>query len=323
MTVLASRIFSGLYSQQFDRVFHGLKPGCTPACSLSRICRFHTERRLPAPRECFNIAWYAYCIGEKQAFPELARHRKPVPLETVVGVSGNQVFLYPASDLAVIVSEHNPSENLNQKSGIDHARVIADCFQHSTVLPFRFGTVFNDDEALRKSIRSNQRQFLSNIEKLRGKTEMHLKIFVDDCCTKEITKHLPAEGVGREYLTSLRENAVRQRERQTRARAVSFQMHRLFAPLDEEVSCRLTESGKMVLDIAHLIDRKCVERYQNKFASTSVAMRDCQMQVSGPWPPYHFVHRLTRANATSSVPAPVNPATQVVRVPEPAAHAMV
>ena len=54
------------------------------------------------------MAWYAYCIGEKQAFPELARHRKPVPMESVIGVSGNQVFLYPASDLAIIVSEHNP-----------------------------------------------------------------------------------------------------------------------------------------------------------------------------------------------------------------------
>jgi hypothetical protein len=56
----------------------------------------------------------------------------------------------------------------------------------------------------------------------------------------------------------------------------------------------------MVLDIAHLIDRKYVERYQNKFTSTCAMMRDCQMQLSGPWPPYHFVHRLTR---TSHVPA--------------------
>ena len=71
-------------------------------------------------------------------------------------------------------------------------------------------------------------------------------------------------------------------------------MHRLFAPLDEEVSCRLTESGKMVLDIAHLIDRKCVERYLNKFSATCTAMREYRMQLSGPWPPYHFVHRLTR-----------------------------
>ena len=214
------------------------------------------------------MAWYAYCIGEKQAFPELARHRKPVPLESVHGVSGNQVFLYPASDLAVIVSEHNPTESLNQKSGVDHARVIADCFKHSTVLPFRFGTIFNDDDSLRKSIRSNQRQFLGNIDKLRGKTEMHLKILVDDCCAREFAQ-LSSDKVGRGYLTNLRETATRQRERQTRARAVSFQMHRLFMPLDEEVSCRLTETGKMVLDIAHLIDRKYVERYQNKFTTTS------------------------------------------------------
>ena len=250
------------------------------------------------------MAWYAYCIGEKQAFPELARHRKPVPMESTVGVSGNQVFLYPASDLAVIVSEHNPQETLNQKSGIDHARVIADCFKHSTVLPFRFGTVFHDDETLRKSIRSNQRQFLGNIDKLRGKTEMHIKILVDDCCGRSTEKQQPAEGVGREYLSHLRENASRQRERQTRARAVSFQMHRQFLPLDEDVSCRLSESGKMVLDIAHLIDRKNVERYQNKFATTAAMMRECQMQISGPWPPYHFVHRLTRTSHSQPQAAP-------------------
>ena len=254
------------------------------------------------------MAWYAYCIGEKQAFPELARHRKPVPLVSVQGVSGNQVFLYPASDLAVIVSEHNPQEILNQKSGVDHARVIADCFQHSTVLPFRFGTIFNDDEALRKSIRSNQRQFVGNLDKLRGKAEMHLKIFVDDCCGKELhASH--GDGAGHEYLSNLRENAVRARERQTKARAVSFQMHRMFMPLDEDVSCRLLDNGKMLLDIAHLIDRKHVERYQNKFATTSATMRECHMQVSGPWPPYHFVHRLTRGShsqpqpATTSAPA--------------------
>ena len=264
------------------------------------------------------MAWYAYCIGEKQAFPELARHRKPVPLESVSGVSGNQVFLYPASDLAIVVSEHNPQENLNQKAGVDHARVIADCFKHSTVLPFRFGTVFNDDETLRKSIRSNQRQFVSNIEKLRGKTEMHLRIQVDDCAP-EIARHAPTESVGREYLSNLRENAARTRERQTRARAVSFQMHRLFMPLDEEVSCRLTENGKMVLDIAHLIERKHVERYQNKYATTTTMMRECLMQLSGPWPPYHFVHRLTRSHShAAEKPAAASTVAVPLLTPAPA-----
>jgi len=241
-------------------------------------------------------------------------------MESLAGVSGNQVFLYPASDLAVVVSEHNPLEPLNQKSGVDHARVIADCFQHSTVLPFRFGTVFNDDDSLRKAIRSNQRQFLNNIDKLRGKTEMHLKIFVDGSCSRVMERQLTSEGAGREYLTNLRENAARQRERQTRARAVSFQMHRLFLPQDEEVSCRLTESGRMVLDIAHLIDRKYVDRYHNKFSTTCAIMRECQMQLSGPWPPYHFVHRLTRPSHPHPQPAAVVPDLATLPLVAPEVH---
>ena len=77
-----------------------LYPRSTPECRLFPIFkRFHQRAaayRRPR-RECPVMAWYAYCIGEKQAFPELARHRKPVPLESTLGVSGNQVFLYPAS----------------------------------------------------------------------------------------------------------------------------------------------------------------------------------------------------------------------------------
>jgi Gas vesicle synthesis protein GvpL/GvpF len=251
------------------------------------------------------MAWYAYCITEKQAFPELLRHRKPIPMESVAGIHGNQIFLYPASDLAVIVSEHSPAESLSQKAAVEHARVIADCFKLSTVLPFRFGTVFHDDDALRRSIRSNQRQFCTNIERLRGKTEMHLKVTLDDCLRDPHHPYRPCaeeHAVGKEYLSNLRETAALQRERQTKARSVSVQMHRMFTPLDEEVTCRRTDAGKMLLDIAHLIDTRSVERYQNKYSSASQLMKDCQMQLSGPWPPYHFVHRLTRStsNGTSN-----------------------
>src|SRR5580704_7031163 len=171
---------------------------------------------LKARVERLFMAWYAYCITEKQAFPELIRHRKPIPMEAVSGIQGNQVFLYPASELAVIVSEHSPSDNFNQRAAMDHARVIADCFKSSTVLPFRFGTVFADDDALRRSIRSNQRQFITNIERLRGKAEMHLKVMLDDCCRDQLRRYVPAAAlptVGKAYLSDLRENAALQRER--------------------------------------------------------------------------------------------------------------
>ncbi|HEX4036490.1 MAG TPA: GvpL/GvpF family gas vesicle protein [Acidobacteriaceae bacterium] len=257
------------------------------------------------------MAWYAYCITERTAFPELLRHRKPIPMEAATGIQGNQIFLYPASDLAVIVSEYSSSETLNHQAGLEHARVISDCFKTSTVLPFRFGTVFADDEALRRSIRSNQRQFITNIERLRGKAEMHLKVLLDDCCKDQIRKYLPEGSVGKAYLSNLRESAALQRERQTKARAVTVQMHRMFLPLAEEVTCKRIDTGKMLLDIAHLIDSSMVERYQNKYSSASVLMKDCQMQLSGPWPPYHFVHRLTHHGTAATVASTPRPAAHI------------
>ena len=225
-----------------------------------------------------------------------------MPLTGVSGIFGNQTFLFPASDLAVIVSEHSPEDHARiqeagQQPAKDHARVIADCFKHSTVLPFRFGTTFQDDDALRRSVRSNQRHFQANVERLRGKAEMHLKVLVDDICPGNATRDMT---VGQQYLTSLRESASRQRERQSKARALSIQMHRMFLPLAEEITCKRMDTGKMLLDIAHLIDNKTVERYQNKYTSATLELKDCRMQLSGPWPPYHFVHRTAQPHQHSA-----------------------
>ena len=250
------------------------------------------------------MAWYAYCIAERQCFPELARHRRPMPLTGVSGLFGNQTFLFPAGDLAVIVSEHAADDHQRilsdpQPSAKDHGRVISDCFKLSTVLPFRFNTTFADDDGLRRSVRSNQRHFLANVERLRGKAEMHLKVLVDDTCPGNFTdaQATREKSVGQQYLSSLRDSASRQRERQSKARALSVQMHRMFLPLAEEITCKRMESGKMLLDIAHLIDHKTVERYQNKYSSATTELKDCRMQLSGPWPPYHFVQRNSAAHA--------------------------
>ena len=56
------------------------------------------------------MSWYAYCITERNAFPELSRHRRPMPLAGITGLFGNQAFFFPAADLAVIVSEHMPED---------------------------------------------------------------------------------------------------------------------------------------------------------------------------------------------------------------------
>src|ERR1700691_6321551 len=92
---VASRNFMGLVFGIGHSGYASKPPASCPLCSYSQ---FHKASPTSGPSrrtrtECLVIAWYAYCIGEKQAFPELAGHRKPVPMESVLGARGNQGFL--------------------------------------------------------------------------------------------------------------------------------------------------------------------------------------------------------------------------------------
>ncbi len=234
------------------------------------------------------MAWYAYCITEQSTFQN-GRVRRPFPIEHLRGINGSPVFGYPSGDFAVVVSEHIPGASYNQQSVIEHARVVSECFRNATVLPFRFGTIFDSDEALRQAVRSNRKTFLESVAKLRGKAEMHLKVIVrEDGSVQTIgADDLPATAGG-EYLAKLREKASRDRERQTKARAVSVQVHKLFNPLQEEITCKRMDAG-VVIDIAHLIDTKTVEKYQNRYNTAMKQLKNCEVALSGPWPPYHFM----------------------------------
>ena len=69
---------------------------------------------------------------------------------------------------------------------------------------------------------------------------------------------------GGQYLERLHVIATRDRERQTKARAVSVQVNKLLAPLEHETSCKRIHAG-LVIDIAHLIDATSLQKYQNRY----------------------------------------------------------
>lgn len=234
------------------------------------------------------MAWYAYCITEQQGLQAGTRARRPFVIDNLRGVNDAPVFAYPSGEFAVIVSEHSTSKPLTQQEIVDHARVISECFRTMTVLPFRFGTIFESDEALRRAVRTNRKTFMESVARLRGKAEMHFKILLKDAVVEQALKDLPA-GVGGEYLRKLREQASRVRERQTKARALSLQVHKLFSPLEEDIVCKRTDAGTMLLDFAHLIDTSSISKYQNRYSAATRHFKDCQVSITGPWPPYHFM----------------------------------
>jgi hypothetical protein len=223
-------------------------------------------------------------------------------LEGIQGVNGAAVLSYPSGEFTVIVSEYDrDGSQLGEKHVLEHARVVSVCFRSGTVLPFRFGTIFDTDEALRQAVRANRRTFGQSVARLKGKAEMHLKVLVRDGSLRTAMPDVVLPNtVGGEYLVKLREKASKDRERQTKARALSVQVHKLFNPLEEEISCKRVDSDGMLIDIAHLIDSKSVEKYQNRYNSAAKQLKNCELLISGPWPPYHFLPGKLRTVAGNS-----------------------
>jgi hypothetical protein len=247
------------------------------------------------------MSWYAYCLTEQQTLNG-SRARRPFLLEGIQGVNGAAVLSYPSGELTVSVSEYDRNgAELGEKHVLEHARVVSVCFRSGTVLPFRFGTIFDTDEALRQAVRANRRAFGQSVARLRGKAEMHLKVLVRDGSLRAAMPDVVLPNtVGGEYLMKLREKASKDRERQTKARALSVQVHKLFNPLEEEISCKRVDSDGMLIDIAHLIDSKSVEKYQNRYSSAAKQLKNCELLISGPWPPYHFLPGKLRTVAGNS-----------------------
>src|SRR5689334_3443336 len=161
------------------------------------------------------MSWYAYCLTEQQ-LTNGTRTRRPFMLEGIQGVNGATVLSYPSGDFAVIVSEFDrATTTLDEKHVLEHARVVSVCFRQGTVLPFRFGTIFDTDESLRHAVRANRRAFGESVAKLKGKAEMHVKLLVRDGALKELRDVQIPNTVGGEYLAKLREKATADRERQT------------------------------------------------------------------------------------------------------------
>jgi hypothetical protein len=130
---------------------------------------------------------------------------------------------------------------------------------------------------------------------------MHLKVLVKDGSLRAAMADvvLP-DTVGGDYLIKLREKASKDRERQTKARGLAVQVHKMFNPLEEEISCKRVNTDGMMIDIAHLIDSKSVEKYQNRYSAAAKQLKNCELVLSGPWPPYHFLPGKLRTVAGSS-----------------------
>jgi hypothetical protein len=86
------------------------------------------------------------------------------------------------------------------------------------------------------------------------------------------------------------------------AEQISARLRELFRPLDQQVTCRRLATGQLLVDCAHLIENQQLHNYQKAGCLASEGVKDSELRMSGPWPPYHFLPATVRLPAPTLVP---------------------
>ena len=234
---------------------------------------------------------YAYCI---------VRLDQNEPWDVFPGVAARSVFAVRDQKVAMLVSRLERVRLDEHKHVLQHGQVLHRVFEKRTVLPFRFGTTFPSEEEIRAILTQNREQFVEGLRQMRGKAEVHLKLSFRVHQSAPVRTMVAAAGVGAAAATVGRLTVSSQgysiappRSHTEMAKVQSDHIveciKTVFQPIEQQVSVRYLERGQVQLEVRCLVPEANVE-FCRKFALTGFEhLDDVQLQVTGPWPPCHFL----------------------------------
>lgn len=240
------------------------------------------------------MAFYAYC---------LLRLNPDEPWPVLQGISEHPVFPLRCGRYTMLLSRLERSFAFTPRSIVEHGQVIARAFETHTVLPMRFATFFKSEKQIENLIQENQKELLEAFCRLRGKSEMRLKLlFQMEAFEARNGKKACQSTVAAGYACANGDETPLDPRNQELAHQLAAQVGEMFHPLEQQISCRLIHSHELVVDCAHLIESQKVESYQKLQSAASEQVKNCDLRISGPWPPYHFLPTAVRLPAATLAP---------------------
>lgn len=252
---------------------------------------------------------YLYCITRTK------------PSQTNFEEIGVKVYpIYFQGTYAVVANvspdefaEENFKKNLAniewvEKKARQHEKVVEEIMKDITVIPFKFGTIFEAEKNVEKLLRDNNLKFKNMIAGLEGKEEWGLKIYCDlkqlentlqaeDERIKEKDKEIASAGKGKAYFLKKKKDKfikdiVNERiseytqdcfERLKRT-SVDTRINKI---LPKEVT---EKKEDMVLNAAFLMNKKRTEEFDTvlEYLKTKYSDKGLIFDCTGPWPPYNF-----------------------------------
>ncbi|MBU0493723.1 MAG: GvpL/GvpF family gas vesicle protein [Chloroflexi bacterium] len=244
---------------------------------------------------------YLYAIIDQPAAPPFAE-----PGLGDAGESATRPYSLSYQDIAAVVSPLAARTVPPTTTNIwDHEAVVEGLMSHCTVLPLRFGTVFNDAAAVQAVLAEHYAHFVAGLDRVRGRVELGLRVLWHQEPHSEVAADrgsAPAEepGSGRAYLLARLAEERQQQARRQPAEALAVELHAPLAGRAVESTSEVWATPHLLLTAAYLVDQDQVPAFQEEIRALIAAYPTLRFLCTGPWPPYSFVASVPNLAAVAS-----------------------
>jgi hypothetical protein len=225
---------------------------------------------------------YAYCLTQGL---DTLDHAPP-------GISDAKVSLLKHEELGVLVSNSETDVvSVTRDNALAHAAVVRSVLDRTTPLPFRFGTVV-EEQQLKSYLTARKSALQTQLEHVRGCVEMNVKIIQqvqnDEPLPQE--HRLVSEGPGTAFLAEKRREIIGDERKAEHAAELSTLVRKALEGLIKDERITLRPSERLAFAAAHLVERSTVQTYREKMSEALKQRPELHFLVSGPWPPYSFAN---------------------------------
>jgi len=252
---------------------------------------------------------YVYCLLNSQ--PDLHENMELKSLRSLVSGDFHAVIKDVSRSE---FSEENFKMNLSdiywlENNAREHIEVISLLMRKNTVIPFKFGTIFQTEDSLKKFITDYSDSLTENFFHIKGMEEWSVKIYcdrkllslqIDDLSedTAALEKQIMASSPGKAFLLKRKKTELIEKEMDRICKNYGQEYYNEFENLSESTSLNnllpkeYTErDDTMILNAAFLVNtnkvidfRKTVDVLRKKDGNSGFSI-----ETTGPWPPFSFI----------------------------------
>ncbi|MCX6233320.1 MAG: GvpL/GvpF family gas vesicle protein [Bacteroidetes bacterium] len=211
-------------------------------------------------------------------------------------------------------SEENLKKNLSDISWVepsvrDHINVISKIMENSAVIPFKFGTIYQSEDSLKKFIEDYSDSLTENLHNIEGKEEWAVKIYCDRKALSEqidelseeaaaLEKQIMASSPGKAFLLKRKKTDLIENEMDRLCKIYGQKYYNDFKNLSESTCLNnllpkefTGRVDTMILNATFLVSKNKVADFNGTV--DTLRKKDGNsgfiIETTGPWPPFSFI----------------------------------